>query len=149
MNVAMHFNEDDNIDEETQNELTIKCQNQIKNAFKEIIYKPRKRQEPILTNNFDKWNLYDETLFLEPVRETLRQSNIYRLHKALELNEKNDKLEEMIKHLLELEILAHKYVHSLSLLSLEPLCNKCLLTCCYPYYLQYVSIVYHFKVTLF
>lgn len=114
MNVAMHFNEDDNIDEEAQNELTIKCQNQIKNAFKEIIYKPRKIQEPILISNFDKWNLYDGSLFLEPARETSRKSNIYRLHKALELNEKNDKLEEIIKHLLELEILAHKYVHLLS-----------------------------------
>ncbi|GAB1862348.1 Putative ATP-dependent RNA helicase TDRD9 [Camponotus japonicus] len=108
MNVAMHFNETDHIDEETQNELTIKCQNQIKNAFKEVIYKPRKTQDPILINNFNKWDLYDGTLFLEPARETLRKSNIYRLHKALELNEKNDKLEEIIKHLLELEFLAHE-----------------------------------------
>lgn len=115
MNVAMHFNETDHIDEETQNELTIKCQNQIKNAFKEVIYKPRKTQDPILINNFNKWDLYDGTLFLEPARETLRKSNIYRLHKALELNEKNDKLEEIIKHLLELEFLAHEYVHSFSL----------------------------------
>jgi len=115
MNVAMNFNETDHIDEETQNELTIKCQNQIKNAFKEVIYKPRKTQDPILINNFNKWDLYDGTLFLEPARETLRKSNIYRLHKALELNEKNDKLEEIIKHLLELEFLAHEYVHSFSL----------------------------------
>lgn len=115
MNVAMHFNETEHTDEEIQNELTIKCQNQIKNAFKEVIYKPRKTQEPISLNNFNKWNLYDGTLFLEPARETLRKSNIYRLHKALELNEKNDKLEEIIKHLLELEVLAYEYVHSFSL----------------------------------
>lgn len=123
MNVAMNFsNGPSDIDEEAQNELTIKCQNQIKNAFKEVIYTPRKTQEPISINNFDKWNRYDGTLFLEPARETLRKSNIYRLHKALELNKEDDKLEEMIKHLLELEILAHEYVHYISL---EPLCNKC------------------------
>lgn len=114
MNVAMHFNET-KIDDETQNELTIKCQNQIKNAFKEVIFKFRKTQEPISINNFNKWNLYDGSLFLEPSRETLRKSNIYRLHKALDLNEKNDKLEEIIKHLLELEVLAYEYVHSFSL----------------------------------
>ncbi|XP_072748336.1 probable ATP-dependent RNA helicase spindle-E isoform X2 [Anoplolepis gracilipes] len=109
MNVGMFFNENNNIDEEAQNELTIKCQNQIKDAFNQVIYKPRKTQEEsISTNNFGKWNLYDGTLFLEPARETFRKSNIYRLHKALELNEKNDKLEEMIKHLLELEVLAYK-----------------------------------------
>ncbi|XP_050464010.1 probable ATP-dependent RNA helicase spindle-E isoform X2 [Cataglyphis hispanica] len=128
MNVAMHFNEDDNIDEETQNELTIKCQNQIKNAFKEIIYKPRKIQEPILTNNFEKWNLYDGSLFLEPARETSRKSNIYRLHKALELNEKNDKLEEIIKHLLELEILAHKDPYETSIAPVY--CKLCLTEIC-------------------
>lgn len=108
MNIAMQFNDDDQDD---LNELTINCQNQIKSAFTEVIYKTRKPQVPILTSNFHKWNRYDETLFLEPARETLRRNNIYSLHKALELNERNPELEDIIKHLLELEVLAYEYVY--------------------------------------
>lgn len=116
MNVAMNFsNGSSDIDKAAQNELTIKCQNQIKDAFQEILYKIRQKQEPVSTTNFNKWNRYDDTLFLHPARETLRKSNIYRLHKALELNDKNEKLEDMIKHLLELEILAYKNPNEVSI----------------------------------
>lgn len=109
MNIMMHFNERSEIvDDESHYEMTINCQNQIKNAFKDVIYKTRKTIEVVPTTDFDKWNRYDETLFLVPARETSRKSNVYGLHKALELNERNDKLEEMIKHLLELEALAHE-----------------------------------------
>lgn len=114
MNVAMNFSDGPSeIDKAAQNELTIQCQNQIKNAFQEVLYKIRQPQEPISTTNFGKWNRYDESLFLESARETLRKSNIYRLHKALELNDKNEDLEDMIKHLFELEVLAYKYVYIL------------------------------------
>lgn len=109
MNVAMHFNKRSEIvDDQAHIEMTGNCQNQIKNAFKDVIYKSRNSLDPVPISNFDKWNRYDETLFLVPARETSRKSNVYSLHKALELNERNDKLEEMIKHLLELEALAHK-----------------------------------------
>ncbi|XP_024881592.1 probable ATP-dependent RNA helicase spindle-E [Temnothorax curvispinosus] len=109
MNVAMHFNNRSEIlDDEAHHDMTINCQNQIKNAFKDVIYKTRKKIEPVPVSNFNKWNRYDETLFLVPARETSRKSNVYGLHKALELNEKNDRLEEIIKHLLELEALAHQ-----------------------------------------
>lgn len=109
MNIAMHFsNKNEIVDDEAHYEMTINCQNQIKNAFKDVIYKTREKIEPVPTSNFNKWNRYDETLFLVPARETSRKSNVYGLHKALELNERNDKLEEMIKHLLELEALAHQ-----------------------------------------
>lgn len=105
----MHFDHRSEIvDDKVHHEMTIKCQNQIKNAFKDVIFKPRKKIEPVPISNFSKWNRYDETLFLVPARETLRKSNVYGLHKALELNERNDELEEMIKHLLELEALAHQ-----------------------------------------
>lgn len=109
MNVTMHFNNrSEIIDNEAHYEMTINCQNQIKNAFKDVIYKTRKKIEPVPVSNFSKWNRYDNSLFLVPARETSKKSNVYSLHKALELNEKNDKLEEMIKHLLELEALAHQ-----------------------------------------
>lgn len=109
MNITMHFDEESEIaDDENHYEITINCQNQIKNAFKDVIYKTRKMIEVVPTTDFDKWNRYDETLFLVPARETSRKNNVYGLHKALELNERNDELEEMIKHLLELEALAHE-----------------------------------------
>lgn len=109
MNVTMHFEDRSEIvDDEAHHEITVNCQNQIKNAFKDVIYKTRKRIESVPVSNFNKWNRYDKTLFLVPARETSMKSNVYSLHKALELNKKNDKLEEMIKHLLELEALAHQ-----------------------------------------
>ncbi|KAL0112947.1 hypothetical protein PUN28_012296 [Cardiocondyla obscurior] len=109
MNVAMHFNHKSEIvDDEEHHDMIINCQNQIKCAFKDVIFKTRKSIEPVLVSNFGKWNRYDETLFLVPSRKTSGKSNIYGLHKALELNERNDQLEELIKHLLELEALAHQ-----------------------------------------
>lgn len=113
MNIAMQFSDitDSNYDENTLTEQTLNCQNQIKNTFKKVMYKDRQMQQPVLTTKFDKWNRYDESLFLEPARETLRRSYVYGLHKALELNAKNSTLEEEIKHLLELETLAHVYVY--------------------------------------
>ncbi|EFN75974.1 probable ATP-dependent RNA helicase spindle-E [Harpegnathos saltator] len=106
MNVAMHFVE--GVDEEQQSELTINCQNQIKNAISDVIYKSRQTQVPILSTNFHKWNLYDETLFLEPARGTTRRNCVYSLHKALDLNKNNPELEEIIRNLLEMDALAHE-----------------------------------------
>lgn len=118
MNIAMQFSDvTDNsyVDDNTLTEQAINCQNQIKNTFKKVIYKNRQPLEPVLTTKFDEWNRYDESLFLEPARETLRRSYVYGLHKALDLNARNDALEEEIKHLLQLEIIAHEYVYILLL----------------------------------
>ncbi|XP_011352602.1 probable ATP-dependent RNA helicase spindle-E isoform X2 [Ooceraea biroi] len=125
INVAMNFeygsmNEHD---ENTAN-LIVNCQNQIKGAFKEVIYKTRKPQESVLISNFDKWNLYDESLFLEPARETSAKSKVYGLHKALELNEENKELEEIVNHVLELEILAHSDPYEMSIKAVY--CKLCL-----------------------
>ncbi|XP_012057161.1 PREDICTED: probable ATP-dependent RNA helicase spindle-E [Atta cephalotes] len=109
MNIAMHFNaRSEIVDEDAHHDITVNCQNQIKNAFKNVIYKTRNKIDPVSISNFGKWNRYDETLFLVPARETSKKSNVYSLHKALELNERNEELEEMIRHLLELETLAHQ-----------------------------------------
>ncbi|XP_012523502.1 probable ATP-dependent RNA helicase spindle-E [Monomorium pharaonis] len=129
MNVAMHFDvRSEIVDDGAHHEITVNCQNQIKNAFKDVIYKTRKRIESIPISNFHKWNRYDETLFLVPARETSKKSNIYGLHKALELNKRNDKLEEMIQHLLELEVTAYKDPRETSI---EPIyCKLCLMEVC-------------------
>lgn len=113
MNVTMHFVE--GVEEDKQSELTINCQNQIKNAFTEVIYKPRQAQVPILTTNFHHWNLYDEALFLEPARGTSRRNCVYGLHKALDLNQKNPEIEDLIRNLLEMDALAHEYVNAAAL----------------------------------
>ncbi|XP_032673837.1 probable ATP-dependent RNA helicase spindle-E isoform X2 [Odontomachus brunneus] len=106
MNVAMHFA--DGVSEEQRNELTINCQNQIKNAFVEVIYKPRQSQVPIFTINFHNWNIYDETMFLEPARGTNRKNCVFSLHKALDLNKQDPELESIIRNLLEMDALAHE-----------------------------------------
>lgn len=105
MNIMMSF-ECGGDNHEDSLTLIANCQNQIKTALKNIIYKFRKRQESFPVSNFRKWNLYDESLFLEPARETSTRNKVYGLHKALELNKGNENLEKIIKHVLELETLA-------------------------------------------
>ncbi|XP_020288547.1 probable ATP-dependent RNA helicase spindle-E [Pseudomyrmex gracilis] len=124
MNVAMCFDPDDeDVDENAQNKLTLECQERIKIAFKEIIYQQRDPQEPLLISHFNKWNRYDRSLFLKTARDTLKKSQIYGLHKALELNEIKKPLEEIIKHLCQLEMLAYK---DPSETSIEPVyCKLC------------------------
>lgn len=109
--MSMYFDlDDEDVDENTRNRLTLQCQEHIKSAFKDIIYQQRDPQEPLLIPYFNKWNRYDRSLFLKTARETSRKSQIYGLHKALELNERKKSLEETIKHLCQLEMLAYKYV---------------------------------------
>ncbi|TGZ49356.1 putative ATP-dependent RNA helicase spindle-E, partial [Temnothorax longispinosus] len=130
MNIAMLFNDKSEIvDDEAHHDrdVTVNCQNQIKHALNDLLYKNRKKIEPILVSNFNKWSRYDETLFLVPARETLRTNNVYGLHKALELNEKNDtldRLEEIISNSLELEALA--YQNSLEATTAPVYCKLCL-----------------------
>lgn len=123
MNVAMHFadgvSERADQQNDQQSDLTINCQNQIKSAFTEVIYKPRQPQVPIFTINFHNWNIYDETMFLEPARGTSRKNCVYSLHKALDLNKQDPELESIIRNLLEMDALAHEYVKTLSLSVLE------------------------------
>lgn len=146
MNVAMHFS--DNIEDDDQSELTVNCQNQIKSAFTEMIYKTRNTQVPILTSNFHKWNRYDETLFLESARETSRKNHIYSLHKALELNERNTELENLLKHLLELELLAYEYVNTLFFTSFLLQFNNCQIHQCTRllFYFQFFIEYFIFKI---
>ncbi|KYN01299.1 PREDICTED: putative ATP-dependent RNA helicase TDRD9 [Cyphomyrmex costatus] len=126
MNVAMHFNvRSEIVDDNTHHDIIVNCQNQVKNAFKDVIYKTRNKIEPVPISNFGKWNRYDETLFLVPARETSKKSNVYGLHKALELNDRNDNLEEMIRHLLELEALAHQEPNETSIILIY--CKLCLI----------------------
>ncbi|TGZ39139.1 Uncharacterized protein DBV15_12635 [Temnothorax longispinosus] len=116
MNVGMKLintSETVDFDDEVDRETPINCQNQIKNAFKCLLYiKNRKEMEPstVPVSNFNQWNLYDETLFLVPIRKIDNKNDIYCLHKALELTKntkEEEKLEEMVEHLLELKALAH------------------------------------------
>ncbi|XP_011867555.1 PREDICTED: putative ATP-dependent RNA helicase TDRD9 [Vollenhovia emeryi] len=124
MNLAMNFNHrSDIVDDEAHHEMTANCHSVIRNTFKNVIYKTREKIEPVPVSNFDKWNRYDETLFLVPARETSRNTIVYSLHKALELNEKNDELEDMIKHLLELETLAYQDPRETSIASV--CCKLC------------------------
>ncbi|KZC06335.1 PREDICTED: probable ATP-dependent RNA helicase spindle-E [Dufourea novaeangliae] len=73
------------------------CQNRIKDALLKLIDKPRKAQTIESITNFDKWNLYDESLYLQPSRTSMIVNNIFKLHNALELEETNQ-LQELIEH---------------------------------------------------
>jgi len=84
-------------------------QNKIKRILLELRDKQRKPRNPeddeidYLSN---KWNRYSRPHLLPPVQETVRQYNVYPLHKALELRETDQQTEEMLNHLLQLQRLA-------------------------------------------
>lgn len=101
----LNYNDDDN-------ERMINCQNRIKYALLELRDRCRKSQNPVEDNEFNKWNRYHTSMFLHPARGA-RKNEIYPLHKALELQERNDKLEETVTHLMELYRLVNEYVRNI------------------------------------
>ncbi|KAG7200201.1 hypothetical protein KM043_000633 [Ampulex compressa] len=104
ISMGMHVN--DQADNDATMEETMICQNRIKIVFLKLFNKSRKVQKCEKINNFGRWNLYDKTLLLQPGKAFIMRNNVYNLHSALELEEKNDELEEMTEHLKELRILS-------------------------------------------
>lgn len=104
MNIGMHINE--KIEENNNFEEIVSYQNKIKIILSKLMDKCRKKQDSEMLMNFHKWGMYDELLFLQPSRMTMVKNNIYSLHWALELEEKNDELEKMTNHIKELRNLA-------------------------------------------
>ncbi|CAL7951071.1 unnamed protein product [Xylocopa violacea] len=99
MNIGMQINHHS---EGTNNmEEVIICQNRIKIALLNLIEKERKTQNPELINNFDKWNLYNENLLLQPNKLSMITNSIYKLHNALELEDTNE-LQEIAEHVKKL-----------------------------------------------
>nr|XP_034176745.1 probable ATP-dependent RNA helicase spindle-E [Osmia lignaria]XP_034176746.1 probable ATP-dependent RNA helicase spindle-E [Osmia lignaria]XP_034176747.1 probable ATP-dependent RNA helicase spindle-E [Osmia lignaria] len=98
--INQHHESSDNMEE------MIICQNRIKDALLKLIEKQRKPRTSELINHFDKWNLYDESLLLQPSKQYMVKNNIYRLHSALDLEETNElqELTEHVKHLRSLTI---------------------------------------------
>lgn len=106
MNTAMQL--DNSSDEDI-----ILYQNKIKHILLELREKRRQSRNPEndeVDHLSDKWNRYNGPHFLPSVRENVRKGDVYPLHKALELRETNEQMEEMLKHLSQLESLAYEYV---------------------------------------
>ncbi|XP_029166028.1 probable ATP-dependent RNA helicase spindle-E [Nylanderia fulva] len=107
INAGMQLNHNSN------SEHIINCQNRLQRILLELRDKQRKSRNPLndeIDNYSDKWNYYEKSFFLPPVKETTRQYDIYPLHKALELREMDDKREEMLQHLVELQRFAYEDV---------------------------------------
>lgn len=102
------------LDQNSNCEHIINCQNRIKHILLELRDKQRKSRN-LVNDEIDycpnKWNYYNKLYFLLPIREVTRQCDIYPLHKALELREVDDKKEEMLDHLLELQRFAYEYIN--------------------------------------
>ncbi|KYN35997.1 putative ATP-dependent RNA helicase spindle-E [Trachymyrmex septentrionalis] len=104
MNTAMQL---DNISDED----IILYQNKIKHILLELKEKQRQSRNPEddeIDQLSDKWNRYNGPHFLPYVRENVRKGDVYPLHKALELRETNEQMEEMLKHLSQLQSLAYE-----------------------------------------
>ncbi|KYN17992.1 putative ATP-dependent RNA helicase spindle-E [Trachymyrmex cornetzi] len=104
MNTAMQLN---NFSDED----IILYQNKIKHILLELKEKRRQSRNPEddeVDQLSDKWNRYNGPYFLPSVRENVRKGDVYPLHKALELRETNEQMEEMLMHLSQLESLAYE-----------------------------------------
>lgn len=102
------------LDQYSNCEHIINCQNKVKHILLELRDKQRKSRNLVndeIDHCSNKWNYYNKLYFLPPIRETTGQCDIYPLHKALELHEMDEKKEEMLEHLLELQRLAYEYVN--------------------------------------
>ncbi|XP_072756559.1 probable ATP-dependent RNA helicase spindle-E isoform X2 [Anoplolepis gracilipes] len=114
------------LDQISNCEYKINCQNKLKHILLELRDKQRKLRNS-LNDEFDyysdKWNYYDKLYFLPSIRETSGQCDIYPLHKALELREIDEKKEEMIEHLAELQRLAYEDV--LKMKNMAIFCKLC------------------------
>ncbi|XP_066585489.1 probable ATP-dependent RNA helicase spindle-E [Prorops nasuta] len=104
MNTGIRLN--DGNSEIDHAEQIINCQSRVKAVLEKLLYKTRKSQEFDTVDNFSKWGIYDESLFLVPGKENAVRNNIYNLHYALELENRDDKAEMMEDHLADLRKLA-------------------------------------------
>ncbi|XP_012273782.1 probable ATP-dependent RNA helicase spindle-E [Orussus abietinus] len=109
MNMGIHTNSDIENKCEDLEEIAI-CQNKIKGVLLRLLERRRESRKYDLGPNFDRWNRYDESLFLPPGRIDASSSAIFKLHYALELEEANPELEAMTEHARELRVLASQSI---------------------------------------
>ncbi|XP_014470956.1 PREDICTED: probable ATP-dependent RNA helicase spindle-E isoform X2 [Dinoponera quadriceps] len=124
MNVGMQLprnSYDSDDDDDDGSEQMMNCQNHVKRALLELRDRRRRPQDPLEVVDSDQWNRYDESFFLHAARE---EGEMYPLHKALKLREKDDQLEEMVKHLAELYRLSNADTRKVSNSSLA-CCKLC------------------------
>lgn len=99
-------------DSNDSNAHIINCQNRLQRALLELRNRQRELQNLPTDDDVDccsnKWNRYNKSLFLPSTRETTRKCDIYSLHKVLALIEKDEKTEEILKNLSELQRLARE-----------------------------------------
>ncbi|KAL0106286.1 hypothetical protein PUN28_016183 [Cardiocondyla obscurior] len=103
MNTGLELND-------SNDENIIMCQNKIQYILLNLRDKRRKHrdlEDDEIDHRNNYWNLYKRCYFLS-IQESAKKYNFYPPHKALELRETNEQKEEMIKHLSQLERLAHE-----------------------------------------
>ena len=103
INMGLHVNTDSENDNMRD---TIRSQTRVKELLFKLMDKQRTDQIPEVVPRFSKWYLYDTSLWLYPGRLSVVKENIYPLHCAIELNERNEEYERMLAHVAELRELA-------------------------------------------
>ena len=78
------------------------CQNRVKDIMHTLLHKRRKSVPREMDLFFDKWCLYEESLFIPPGKGASVKQNIFQLHSALDLEAKDDETDAMIAHIKEL-----------------------------------------------
>jgi len=108
------------------NDRIIKCQNKLHRTLLELRDRQRELRNLLIDEDdyhSHKWNRYNKSLFLPSTKEMTREYNIYPLHKVLALVEKDEKMEELMKNLFELQRLAHEYINNFYMLSIYTVCT--------------------------
>lgn len=106
MNIGMELNKSDD-------ENIIIYQNKIQDILLNLRDKRRKSRDPEdeeFDHLSDKWNRYNRSYFLSSVQKSTEKCDVYPLHEVLELCETDEQMEEMLKHLSQLQRLAYEYV---------------------------------------
>lgn len=81
---------------------TIKCQKKVKQSLFELMNRKREPIIPEVDLRNSRWCRYLESEFIEPSDVNKFKNLIYKLHRALDLHEKDDAREIMLNHLDEL-----------------------------------------------
>lgn len=98
MGICVKHNEsDDNTSEDA-----IKCQRKVIEFLKKLTDRPIKDLKPEKILNFSRWALYDDSLFLRPTKAVIKDDSVFPLHCALLLEECDENVERMARHVHEL-----------------------------------------------
>ncbi|KAL7306698.1 hypothetical protein TKK_0001370 [Trichogramma kaykai] len=101
MGICVAQNEDEDLEEQA-----MMCQHKVIQFIRTLTERNKTYQKSEKIANFDKWNLYDKTLFMRPTNKVMKEDSVYPLHSALMLDERDEDIDNLVDHIEELRYMA-------------------------------------------